>query len=199
MSSKTALVIFLHGIGGSGSSMSPIAAAWRASMPEVAFAAPDAPFPYPHGAGHQWFGVDGRELQPDRIKSVRDAFDRIIEKEVARHGMAMRRVGFVGVSQGAIVGLDAVASGRWQVGALVSIAGLLPPIPISRKVTGTPLCLIHGELDQTISADETLKATKRLFAAGATLESHIVPAIGHTVSQEELDLARAFLKRTLLS
>nr|WP_245298387.1 hypothetical protein [Sinorhizobium sp. A49] len=39
------------------------------------------------------------------------------------------RAAFVGVSQGAIVALDAVASGRRQVGALVSFAGLLPPQP----------------------------------------------------------------------
>jgi phospholipase/carboxylesterase len=37
--------------------------------------------------------------------------------------VALRR--FVGVSQGAIVALDAVASGRWKVGALIAFSGLL--------------------------------------------------------------------------
>ena len=39
--------------------------------------------------------------------------------------VALVRIAFVGVSQGAIVALDAVASGRWKVGARVSFAGLL--------------------------------------------------------------------------
>ena len=166
MSSKTAFIILLHGIGGSGSSMSPIAAAWRASMPGVAFVAPDAPFPYPYGAGHQWFGVDGRELLPDRIMTVRDAFDDIVENEIARFWVATERVGFLGVSQGAIIGLDTVASGRWQVGALVSIAGLIPPIPVSNEVAGTPICMIHGALDQTIPRERDGEGGEEVVGGG---------------------------------
>lgn len=197
MTRKSALIIFLHGIGGSGSSMSPIAAAWRSALPMVAFASPDAPFAYPYGSGHQWFGVDGRELHPDRIVKVRKAFDDMMGREIARFDIGVERTAFVGVSQGAIVALDAVASGRWQVGALVSIAGLLPPIPISSNVSRTPVCLIHGALDQTIPPDATTSAAERLSSAGAQVERHIVGGVGHTVSQEELAIALAFLRKTL--
>ena len=69
------LVIFLHGLGRSGAGLASIAETWGTLMPETAFASPDAPFPY-LGSGHQWFGVDGREMMPDSIISVRAAFDR---------------------------------------------------------------------------------------------------------------------------
>lgn len=96
-------------------------------MRGTAFASPDAPFPYP-GSGHQWFDVDGRELRPDRIATVRFAFYEVVGDAVKRAGFLDRldKVAFVGVSQGAIVALDAVASGRWPIRALVTFAGVAP-------------------------------------------------------------------------
>jgi hypothetical protein len=49
-------------------------------------------------------------------------------RHVGREGFgdALGQVAFLGVSQGAIMALDAVASGRWTIGALASCAGLLP-------------------------------------------------------------------------
>jgi phospholipase/carboxylesterase len=190
------LVVLLHGIGGSGGTLAPIAVSWRASMKGTSFASPDAPFPYP-GSGHQWFGVDGRELQPDRIARVRSAFDDTIERELRRAGFEARldRVAFVGVSQGAIIALDAVASGRWPVRALVTFAGLLPPIPISTRAKTTDVLLIHGLEDQTIPPSETLRAAQRLDASGFKAESHVLAGVGHTVTSEGLELAQQFLMR----
>jgi phospholipase/carboxylesterase len=144
-------VILLHGVGGPGASLAPIAASWRPMMKDTVFASPDAPFPYP-GSGHQWFGVDGRELEPDRITRVRSAFDDIIQRQLSRAGFdsQLARVAFVGVSQGAIIALDAVASGRWQVSALLTFAGLLQPIPISARSKATDVLLLHGAEDQKI-------------------------------------------------
>lgn len=190
------LVILLHGIGGSGASLAPIAAAWRATIKGTVLASPGAPFPYP-GSGHQWFGVDGRELQPERISQVRSAFDDTIQRELRRAGFEARldRVAFVGVSQGAIIAIDAVASGRWPVGALVTFAGLLPPIPISAGAKTTDVLLIHGAADQTISPSDTRRAAQRLDAAGFKTESHVLTGVGHTVTSEGLELARNFLVR----
>jgi phospholipase/carboxylesterase len=190
------LVVFLHGLGGSGASFAPLIMSWRSTMPDTAFASPDAPFMHPR-SGHQWFGVDGRELMPDRIATVRAAFDRVVQGSVKPFGFdgRLENVALVGVSQGAIVALDAVASGRWQVGVLVTFAGLLPPMTISPEAIGTTVLLIHGEEDTTICAAETRSAAKRLNAAGIEVESHIFPGTGHTVSLDGLQLAKSFLVR----
>lgn len=60
------------------------------------------------------FDVDDQGLRPDRIASARQAFDlvrNIVELEGLQNDLD--KVAFVGVSQSAIMGLDAVASGRW--------------------------------------------------------------------------------------
>ncbi|WP_325051679.1 alpha/beta hydrolase [Sinorhizobium medicae] len=109
------LIIFLHGIGASGQQLAPLASTWSAQLPTTAFATPDAPYRNGYG-GHQWFKVDGMQLDPGRIREARDGFDRTIRDVITKEGFDDRldQVGFVGVSQGAIVALDGVATGRWE-------------------------------------------------------------------------------------
>jgi phospholipase/carboxylesterase len=198
MTSRDSLVIFFHGIGASGAQMMPLASSWRSSLPNARFVALDAPFPHPRG--HQWFNVDAYQLQPERIEAVRAAFDTVVGEIIDREGFrnAHFRVAFVGVSQGAIVALDAVASGRWTIGALVSFSGLLPPTPVSSKSNETPILLVHGEADQTIPAFASTMAAARLGAAGFKVELEVEEGVGHTISTRGAAKALGFLHKLLL-
>ena len=175
----------------------PLASSWRAALPGVRFAAPDAPFHHPRG--HEWFAVDGSQLRPDRIQAIRDAFDEVVNQTIRREGFDQThdRIAFVGVSQGAIVALDAVASGRWQIGALVSFAGLLPPMPISSKSSKTPVLLVHGQQDGTIPPMASTIAASQLKGAGFQGELDLLPGVGHTVSADGAERALGFLRKTL--
>lgn len=194
-SSNQRLVVLLHGLGGSGSLMMPMVGPWRRALPATRFAAPDAPFPSAQG-GHVWFRVDGQELRPDHIEMVRGEFDRLIAAVLKREGFehALDRVAFVGVSQGAIMALDAVASGRWKVRALVSFAGLLPlrPNPISTPI---PIHLIHGGSDTQIPATASMAAAGQLKTAGFEVVLEVLPGVGHTISPEGAEAALSFLKK----
>jgi len=197
MPAQDSLVIFFHGIGASGAQLMPLATSWRTALPNSRFAAPDAPFT--HWRGHQWFRVDGNPLAPENIRSARDGFDETVADIIREEGFGSTpdRVAFVGVSQGAIVALDAVASGRWQVGALVSFAGLLPPIKFLPKSNRTPILLLHGKDDRTIPAVASTMAANQLGAAGFRVEAEILPAVGHTISPGGAERALQFLQRSL--
>jgi phospholipase/carboxylesterase len=191
------LVIFFHGIGASGAQLMPLANSWRTALPNSRFAAPDAPFT--HWRGHQWFRIDGNPLAPENIQAAREGFDRTVFDIIRREGFEAKhdRVAFVGVSQGAIVALDGVASGRWQVGALVSFAGLLAPIQVSSKSSKTPILLVHGEDDRTIPSMASTMASDQLGAAGFHVEVDILPVVGHTISPGGAEKALQFLRKSL--
>jgi phospholipase/carboxylesterase len=140
------------------------------------------------------------QLDPVRIREARDAFDKTIEDVVRREGFDAKTcsIALVGVSQGAIVALDAVASGRWKVGALVAFSGLLPPTTISRSGNQTPVLLIHGADDRTIPSMASTVAGGQLKAAGFQVEVDIEPRVGHTISLSGANKALQFLRRTLL-
>jgi phospholipase/carboxylesterase len=194
---EKSLVIFLHGIGASGAQLMPLASSWRSRLPAARFAAPDAPMH--HRYGHQWFSTEGNPLEPSRILAARGAFDAVIWDVLRREGFdgAHDQVALVGVSQGAIVALDAVASGRWQVGALVSFAGLLPPQTISPASKDTPILLVHGQNDTTIPPMASKLAAAQLRAAGFKVELDVEAGVGHTISPSGADTAFTFLTNAL--
>ena len=188
------LVIFLHGIRGSGSVMAAIGNSWQSSLTDTRFVAPDAPFAHRSG-GRQWFAVDDQVLRPDRIEGARQAFDKLMAGIVEREGFKgdLESVAFVGVSQGAIMALDAVSSGRWKVGAVVSIAGLLP-LPPKASASKIPVLLMHGEADQTIPSVASVAAAGQLRGAGYDVTLKLYPQVGHTISSEEARQAVLFLR-----
>ncbi|MCJ8520688.1 phospholipase/carboxylesterase [Pseudorhizobium tarimense] len=197
MHADKTLIMLFHGIGASSAQLIPLASSYQSSLPEARVVVPDAPFR--HQYGREWFSIHGDPLAPDRICRARKAFDATVTEIITREGFenSLDRVAFVGVSQGAIVSLDAVASGRWQVGSLVSFAGLLPPFRVTGGSNRTPVLLVHGDDDRTIPAFASTMAAGELRAAGYQVELDIQPHVGHTISPAGASRALAFLLRTL--
>lgn len=160
------LVIFFHGIRGRGAVMDTIGESWRSTLRTTEFVSPDAPFAHRSG-GRQWFAVDDHVLRPDRIQAARHAFDKLVSDIIKHEGFQddLQNVAFVGVSQGAIMALDGVTSGRWKIGALVSFAGLMP-LPPTSSSSHTPVLLIHGGADGTIPSTASVAASAQLKSAG---------------------------------
>lgn len=193
------LVIFLHGVGSNGADLAPLGEAWRNELPSAVFAAPDAPFRFDMGGpGRQWFSVQGVTSQnrAQRVVEARAAFDAVLNGIIAEHGMQdhLDQVALVGFSQGSIMAIDAVASGRWPVGAVVAFAGrLASPEPVAPS-TKTPVLLVHGDADQVMPVQEAAAAQRRLEQAGVTVERLILPDVGHTISAQGAAKAVDFLK-----
>lgn len=196
--SAPSLIIFLHGIGASGQQLKPLASSWNARLPTAVFATPDAPYCNGYG-GNQWFKVDGVQLDPGRLRDAREAFDHKIHHVITKNGFEdrLRDVAFVGVSQGAIMALDGVASGRWAVGAVVAFSGLLPPASILPKSNQTPVLLVHSADDRTIPSVASTVSAAQLRAAGFLAKLEIEPSVGHTISVSGADTAVSFLRKVM--
>ena len=199
---KDSLVIFLHGIGSRGAELAPLASKWGETLPRTAFEMPDAPTRFAAGTkGHQWFSVDGisNDNRAARVKAARPAFDALIAAAMERHGLTNRpdRVAVVGFSQGAIMALDAVASGRWSFAAVVGFSGRLAVDPAQSAATKSNVLLIHGGSDPVIPATESLRAEDILSRAGFSVSARILPGLGHTISAKGAVWAEGFLGAVL--
>lgn len=191
------LIICLHGVGSNGRDLAPFGELLARALPETASESPNAPQPFGHGPGYQWFSLDGvterdRSL---RVERARDDFDRVVGGLIEFHGFASRldQVALIGFSQGSIMALDALASGRWPVGAVVAFAGrLATPEPLAPALS-TSLLLVHGEADPVIPAIESQRAAERLGGLGVEVESHRLPGVAHTINQQGVQLATDFL------
>lgn len=201
-SAPQSFVILLHGVGASGAELAPLGGALRGFLPGARFASPDAPSPFDGGGfGRQWFSIDG--IGPlnraERMAEARAGFDRVVRGAIGLAGLGGRldRVALFGFSQGAIMALDAVADGRWPVGAVVAASGRLAMAPGPKAAVATPILLLHGEADDVVPAEEARLAKPVLERAGFSVEAHFYPGLGHSISPEGLAAAGAFLKRRL--
>ncbi|MBT0667293.1 dienelactone hydrolase family protein [Novosphingobium profundi] len=193
------LVIFLHGVGSRGADISGLARVWEARLPDTAFAAPDGPQAFDQGgAGRQWFSVSGvnKANRAERIVAARYEFDRVLEEIVTANGMNDRldRVALVGFSQGSIMALDGVVSGRWPVGGVLALSGrLASPAPFAFPAPQTPLLMINGTVDPIMPIEEARLAEERLVNAGYNAELAVIDGLGHTVTREAADIGGVFL------
>jgi phospholipase/carboxylesterase len=196
------LVIFLHGVGSRGADLAPLGSHWRTLLPNATFAAPDAPESFDQGdSGRQWFSIAGvtEANRAARIEAARTAFDRMIGDLITEAGLsgALDRVAFVGFSQGSIMALDALASGRWPIGAIVAFSGRLATLPPFAPPATTTTLLIHGAVDPVIPASESIKAEAALSSAGFKITRHELPGVAHTISGEGAAIAGRFLRGAL--
>jgi phospholipase/carboxylesterase len=181
------LIIFLHGVGSIGAALLPLGAAWQAELPDAEFDAPDAPHPFNHrNLGRQWFSVSGvtEANRLERITEARPSFDAVLAEIIDRHGFGNRldRVVLVGFSQGSIMALDAVASGRWKVGAVVAFSGRLATPVRAATANKSSILLVHGSGDHVVPPAESRLASEALKAAGHPVQHVELPG-GHEISQ----------------
>jgi phospholipase/carboxylesterase len=202
MSIHPSLIILLHGVGSNGDDLAHLGDIWLEMLPRSAVVAPDAPFPFNGGSsGYQWFSIAGvtPANRPQRIRAARAAFDATLTALIEEQGFAgkLDQVALVGFSQGAIMALDALASGRWPVRAVVAFAGRLATEEPLSPPPGSAALLVHGEADRMIPASETVAAAATLQRHGVEVESHIEPGVDHTISPDGALMAAAFLARRL--
>lgn len=181
--------------------MMALARGWRSTLPSAMFVAPDALLSFPQGPGRQWFSITGvtDQNRPARIVAARDDFDRVIRNELVKNGFADRldRVVLVGFSQGSMMLLDAVATGRWPIAAGVAFAGRLATEPPFKPASVTRLLLLHGADDTVVPPYELERASTALNRAGMAVEQRIIPKVGHMVSPEAIRVAGEFMLANL--
>lgn len=198
---ERSLVVLLHGFGSSGSRLAPLRTDWWQRLPGTDFAAPDAPFVVGGGRGRQWFDNPGREVADTTrlVTGARAAFDEVLRGILDMHELSDRldRVALVGFSQGAVMALDAVASGRCPVAAVVAFSGrLASPWPLT-PARNTQVMLVHGDKDPTVGPSESLSAARILQQLGVEVRVHLLAGLGHAISPAGLDVAGSFLAEVL--
>lgn len=177
-----AQMIMLHGVGASGRDLVSLANVVRDAVPFLSVHTPDAPFAFDLGPmGRQWFSIAGvtSANRGKRVEEARAAFNALIDALPIDQPLIL-----FGFSQGAIMALDALASGRHRPHLTIAVAGRLALSPAPSEWHGEAL-LIHGRHDEVIPVSVGEAAARALAAAGHLVRFEEVPG-GHGIGIEAL-------------
>ncbi|KPF48921.1 hydrolase [beta proteobacterium AAP121] len=191
------LLLLLHGWGGSGADMAPLAQALRAAFPSSAVLAPDAPLPHEQADGspgaaaaRQWYAVAGltAENWPQRVDAALPGLHDWVRAQQQRLGVAPEATALGGFSQGAVLSLALALQHDGIAGRVLAFGGCLtrPPEAAPRLST---LHLFHGADDDVIPAEGSRQALGHLAQLDGDATLDIAKGVGHVLHPALIDCA----------
>jgi phospholipase/carboxylesterase len=194
----THLVVLCHGYGADGNDLIGLAPLWQRLLPTVAFVAPNAPERCAGAAtGYQWFPIS--RLEPDvmrgGLESAAAGLNAFLDAELTRLELPPDRVALVGFSQGTMMSLHVGLRRPVKPAAIVGYSGLLTETASLEQYarTAPPILLVHGDADEMIPAQFLFSSSAALGHAGATVQWHLSPRVGHSIDEAGLALGGTFL------
>jgi len=189
----THLVVLVHGYGADGNDLIGLAAHWQDLLPTVAFAAPNAPTRTPGAPGYQWFPITRIDphLMQQGVEMAGPVLDEYLDAELVRLGIPPENLALAGFSQGTMLSLHVGLRRKVKPAAIVGFSGMLAGVPPKGEIS--PILLTHGDADQVIPPQAMFMAALALGQAGACVQWHLAPGMGHGIDPEGLAIAGEFL------
>lgn len=183
-------VVVLHGRGADEDDLVPLAERLPGDRHVLSVRAPDRLAP-----GYTWYDLDLsagglHESQPDAegFARSRDLLDEFVAQALDAYPIDPARVGVLGFSQGAILGLATVLEHPERFAWCVALHGYLAEshsdLDRFDGIAGFPTFLGAGEMDQVIPASRAERAADLLAEAGLDVTFETYPT-GHGVGADE--------------
>ena len=202
----TASVIWLHGLGADGTDFVPVVN--LLNLPHVRFILPHALHKkvsanngYEMRAWYDVFGfAPGSREDEAGIRQSQVYIESLISKEIAR-GIPANRIVLAGFSQGGAVALQTALRHKQALGGVMALSTYLPlkaSLEKEKSVLNAhiPIFMAHGTADNVITFSTNHLSVEVLKAQHYSINFHEYP-MAHTVSTQEIDDIRAFLRSTL--
>ncbi|GGK74011.1 alpha/beta hydrolase [Rufibacter glacialis] len=154
----------------------------------------------PQATNHSWypysFMAPIEQNQPALDSALAQVHDLV--KAIAQEGISSQNIYLLGFSQGACLTAEYAARKAQQFGGLFLFTGGLigPQVTTSRykgTFEGTPVLITTGDPDPHVPVSRVEETAQIMEAQGAVVTKKIYKGRPHTISPEELDLARPLL------
>lgn len=185
-------VVLLHGRGGSAEDI--LSLAQPLYREGLAYLAPQA-------AGHTWYPnsfLAPRESNEPYLSSALAKVGSVVG-EIEAAGLSRDHIVIAGFSQGACLATEFVASNPARYAGLIAFTGGLigPPdasLHHEGSLAGTPTLFLSGDPDPHVPWQRVQASAAELERMGAVVTARRYTGRPHTISAEEVDLARTLVR-----
>ncbi|PCJ29197.1 MAG: hydrolase [Rickettsiales bacterium] len=190
------LMVMLHGVGSDGNDLISLVPFLQDHLPDYHFIAPDgieaydmAPF------GRQWFSLQDRDPQVigGLVSENAPKAYQIIAKKQQELGLSNADTTLFGFSQGTMLGVYMTLMQEAPFAAMLAFSGRLIT-PMLLQNTQTPICIVHGEQDDVVPAQESDNMAKYCSENNIEHRQIMVPNLGHSIDASGIEFALNFLK-----
>lgn len=191
------LVIMLHGLGANGLDLIGLAPYWAGAADDMAFVAPDAPFPCDMAAvGFQWFSLADRDPQAilKGVDHIAPALSEWIDSLQKEYGLGDAQTVLMGFSQGAMMSLYVGTRRSTPVAGIMAYSGALVAEPGNTK---PPILLVHGRVDPVVPFAAFETAKEALDRAAFDVTPLAIDDLPHGIDQTGVEEGGRFLTRVL--
>ena len=192
LAEATGAVVLLHGRGGSAEDI--LSLAQPLYREGLAYLAPQA-------AGHTWYPnsfLAPRETNEPYLSSALAKIASVVAS-IEAAGIPRDRIVVAGFSQGACLATEFVASNPAHYAGLIAFTGGLIGPPDSNlhhegSLAGTPVLFLSGDPDPHVPWQRVQASAAELERMGAVVTARRYPGRPHTVSADEVELARTLVR-----
>ncbi|KAF3335147.1 hypothetical protein FCM35_KLT19654 [Carex littledalei] len=211
-SNERSFVLWLHGLGDSGTANEPIKDQFTAPAlagTKWAFpTAPSAPVTCNNGAiMNSWFDICDTPITSKSVRGLDDVLESvqrvhaIVDKEIS-DGTDPKNIFIAGLSQGGAMAIASVLLYPNTLGGGAVFSGFLPfdssiEDRISPRAKKTPILWCHGKLDTLVPFQAGEDGKHFLHKLGITCKFKEYPGLGHSLDEMELECLEAWLKHQL--
>lgn len=193
LSDAPGAVILLHGRGASAEDILSLAPHFNHE--ELAYLAPQA-------AQHTWYPNSFLAPRETNEPYLTSALNRIaaLVAEIEAEGIPSNRIVIAGFSQGACLTSEFAATHPARYAGLIAFTGgLIGPLDAdlyhAGSLAGTPALLLSGDPDPHVPWQRVAASATELERMGAIVTTRRYPGRPHTISADEIALARQLLDR----
>ena len=195
-------IILLHGYGGDGKDISMLTMNWKRFLPNTIFLCPNGHEPCPiNPSGFQWFDLtkDDPSYILEQSLSAEKKLNKFIDQIKDEFKIENKKICLSGFSQGCMMSLNIGLTANEEFNCIVGFSGKIinQEDLKSRKKVSTKTLLIHGELDQVVSANFMLEAKDFFIRNNIEIETHLIKNCDHHIPAEASSIALNYILKKI--
>jgi len=191
-------IIFLHGYGADGKSISLLTLNWARFLPDTIFFCPNGPEKCSvKSSGYQWFDLSNENKKFIFEKSLiaEDKIKQYIDEIKKNYELENSNICLSGFSQGCMMSINLGLTANVNYNCIVGFSGKIinQEDLIKRKSSSTKMLLLHGDLDSVVSPTYLLESKDFLIRNNIEVETNLIKNCEHTIPVEASSIALNYI------